>query len=700
MSLLCVCRISFRQFSPVEPAAPSPIRRVPFLFCGLLLACFIAVSNNPVLANTRDLDQKVSTLLYRDFQAQLSQTSLQKPVAVQVYFHAPEPYAVHDVLLSFNYNNTQQSISLQASVDMPRWFVAELPAALDAGEYDGFIQLQQSTEQGNEKRVEWPLKLKLGSGRQLIQWQIQPTFIGSDKLLTRYWGEVSQSWPGILVGLFLPGRAEHHKYNENIHLRPDYRLALQACADGNTHALVDLTLILEQQPVQSEWGEDLLACALNSGQRQLAHELIGLWREQGGLSIKAQSMALDLAQMELAHQQLEKAEALLIQAAEGEFTSPNNTRWRDLASRILMRKGDLQGAVELLRQGLHRQAEAALVGDPEQQLLYQTMRLNLAVALKQTGEQAVSVSLLDDIGQVTPTSQAMAALADQANVLLGWHFLEDGQGLTAQAAFNRVRLQGSSATIALLGRGYALAGAAGQVQARSPSEAAHKASFHGESIAKLKAKFNNGFISCEQFRAASGDHTVCARSRAFTVADVQLDANQRRQKALLTWLHLSQRGLPDIASQEARLRAATLLHKQQRYAEALELLETALQLLENQRAKWGQERTWLKKNMPKIIASQADSDSFWASLPWTDASKTVLAKWLAGAEVEALISLHKQAQTLQRNDLAAEAMRLLNASLLAEHKQHTQHWLRMEPEIRMRLARIYHQQVMHNQLEH
>lgn len=690
-------RINSKQFSPVEPAAPSPNKRVPFLYLSLLLYCLSALSNNDVLASIREIDEKISALHYKRLQNQLSQaqTAVQNTATVQLYLQLPADFVAHNVRLSFEYGGVQQHIPLQASTTFAHWFMAELPV-LDAGEYAGLIQLQHTISQDIEKLIQWPVKLTIGSGQQVIQWQLQPALIGSDKLLTRYWGAYPKTWPKMLLDLFWPDRVQYQAFNENISSRPDYQFALKACAAGDFKALVDMILMLKQLPVQSEQGEDLLACALNTRQRRFAHALIELWREQQALSPRAEKLALDLAQTELAYQQLDRADSLLIRRVAGEFSGQNNARWRDLSSRLLMRQGELQAALEMLARGPHLQAEDALIGDSEQQLLYQAMRLNLAAALNQSGAQLASISLLDEIGQVTPASELVAALRDQANILLGWHFLEIGQGLTAQAAFNRVQLQGDAASVALLGRGYALAGEAGQVQARGTTVAKNTSTLNGESMAALKAKFKHGFISCEQFRDASGDNTVCARPQAFSVVDTDLDERQRRNKALQTWLHLIQLDLPDLASQEARLRAATLLQKQQRYDEALVLLESALQLLEQQDTARAQERDWLDSNMTLLLTAQPDDGRFWHSLEWTALSKAWLAKWLARADVQALMKLQQQAKTLERSDLAAGVMQLLQASLIHALEQHWQQLQRMEPEIRMRLAHIHHEQVLQN----
>lgn len=114
-----------------------------------------------------------------------------------------------------------------------------------------------------------------------------------------------------------------------------------------------------------------------------------------------------------------------------------------LRAQLLMARADHAGAAALL---------AAL---PPSASLY--ARYNLGVALVKSGDPAKGGALLDQIGQQPAANEEQRSLRDRANVALGFAALQGRQPAEARRYLQRVRLDGLSATKALLGFGWAAA---------------------------------------------------------------------------------------------------------------------------------------------------------------------------------------------------------------------------------------------------
>ncbi len=82
-------------------------------------------------------------------------------------------------------------------------------------------------------------------------------------------------------------------------------------------------------------------------------------------------------------------------------------------------------------------------------------RYNLGVALVGLGRTAEGLGLLDELGQIPAEDEALLALRDRANLVLGWVWLAADEGGTARPFFKRVRQDGLHANMALLGLGWA-----------------------------------------------------------------------------------------------------------------------------------------------------------------------------------------------------------------------------------------------------
>lgn len=111
--------------------------------------------------------------------------------------------------------------------------------------------------------------------------------------------------------------------------------------------------------------------------------------------------------------------------------------------RLLIARGNNKKAVRVLREWQRKRLR-----DP-------FARYNLGVALTRLGKSQEGVGELNEVGTLTAKNDVQRALRDQANLALGFGYLEIGQGATARALFQRIRLDGPFSDKALLGLGWA-----------------------------------------------------------------------------------------------------------------------------------------------------------------------------------------------------------------------------------------------------
>jgi hypothetical protein len=82
-------------------------------------------------------------------------------------------------------------------------------------------------------------------------------------------------------------------------------------------------------------------------------------------------------------------------------------------------------------------------------------RFNLGVALVRSNRLAEGAKFLDSVGRLNSDNAEMLALRDKANLALGFAYLQINEAATAKPFLERVRLDGSQSTRALLGLGWA-----------------------------------------------------------------------------------------------------------------------------------------------------------------------------------------------------------------------------------------------------
>lgn len=181
-------------------------------------------------------------------------------------------------------------------------------------------------------------------------------------------------------------------------------------------------------------------------------------------------------------------------ALAGAAYDPNaNRAWLALAH-ASMAVGDAAGAVSALasmpvqldlNMGLRRarllarallaldrpdEAALALTAERERQDLPQLARYDLGIALIRAESISRGIALLDALGAYTGADIARKALADQANLALGYWFLDQNRGAYARRTFLRVRLDTPVTRKAMLGLGWAEISAGGLTQALLTSE--------------------------------------------------------------------------------------------------------------------------------------------------------------------------------------------------------------------------------------
>jgi outer membrane protein assembly factor BamD (BamD/ComL family) len=81
-------------------------------------------------------------------------------------------------------------------------------------------------------------------------------------------------------------------------------------------------------------------------------------------------------------------------------------------------------------------------------------RFNLGVALVRSGDVNAATGILDELGDIDPFNEELAALRDRANLALGYSLLQAGEPLAAKLPLQRVRLEGPFSNKALLGVGW------------------------------------------------------------------------------------------------------------------------------------------------------------------------------------------------------------------------------------------------------
>lgn len=224
-----------------------------------------------------------------------------------------------------------------------------------------------------------------------------------------------------------------------------------------------------------------------------------------------------------------------------------------------------------------------LVGAPAgERLVAGLLQYNLGLALIGSGAAERGWALLDRLGRGESAKVALdEALRDRANLSLGLHFLNAGQGATARAMLERIPLTGPYSNRALLGLGWAALGPQGAALASTNGEtgtARETPKF------VLKAMQRRRLIDCEDYnRRALAPTELCRRLTPLGHAAVPDEASELAVEAWTVWRELASRDARDPAVIEAwallpyaAARAAALEEAKRLYEAAVTRLETAL----------------------------------------------------------------------------------------------------------------------------
>lgn len=199
-------------------------------------------------------------------------------------------------------------------------------------------------------------------------------------------------------------------------------------------------------------------------------------------------------------------------------------------------------------------------------------RYNLAVAMVHNGEEKKGLSLLDLIGRMKALDKDLVAVRDQANLVLGWHFLRKKQGITAMGVLGRVSMEGRWSEPALLGMGWAQLAPAGEKipRVRLDREA-------GSTQAMLPAPLKHSLTELGVFHPELDESGGPA---AFERGDPPSDRTEGLKRALLFWQVLAARDPGNAAVQEGLLAIAYAYECLDDNAAARKAYESAIGIFE------------------------------------------------------------------------------------------------------------------------
>lgn len=266
--------------------------------------------------------------------------------------------------------------------------------------------------------------------------------------------------------------------------------------------------------------------------------------------------------------------------------------WQDLLIRVLLAEG--------------KPAEAAEVALKEDNASKQSpfTRYNLAIALIASDRVEQGERVLDDVGRIRPSTKEELELRDRANLALGWHFLQKGQGATAKPIFSRVRIEGASSNRALLGLGWSEVAPQGVLNAR-PETPDASAEEEKESVSSLGALLRPGFL----------DNDIYARAgmRNFRLKNGDPKTEAALKRALVPWVELLSRDPMDPAVLEAWLAIPYTLDNLGAHTQALQYYEKAVEVLEESHKRMGLALSSIKQGrmVETIVHREQEAESGW-----------------------------------------------------------------------------------------
>lgn len=679
--ILSVMRIPTAKFVATSVAA-------------LLLSIVPVVMAQEPVALLTEIDQALQEQQTAERQALVAELQ-SEPERWRVYLYVPElRLSSVELRLQRGESEPGQAQFFQSAED-PAWWVLyrDMPAP---GDYQLHLHLV-SDDDGEV--MEQSASVRLDEEVTLIQLELDWSLLGETKLDLIRWTEAQRGWLRKSWNWLWPLGTSTRTLRTVQSDRPDILHALRQCTGGQLRGLAQLQLSLAgAERVPAPLQSLALECALALDDRRLAWEWLQSWYPDAKADSDLAVPLLRWAQRETGYGAHPRALSLLRYVRAGSVPAAISLNWRELMSRLLWEAGDKSEAVAILAEGSQRDANESIIGDAQGQYLRQVMSFNLGVARTLEGDTEQGLALLDEVGRVRPQSRAAAALNDRANVLLGWHFLDQRQGATALSIFERVRQNGRDTSMALLGHGYALLLPAGEVQLRETETESLRLK-PGEGLSSLRAKYQQGFISCAQLRDASGDPGICNESRSFEQKYKRIADADREPSAIASWAMVNQvKGArsvgAELATIEARVQAGTLLLDQGKEREGGRFLRRTMEDINRMRAAYRNDTRWLKEASLVDVLQKADpgTAAFWAKLPVSSGGKAVMAQWLGEARTQILLRCSRRVARAGLSQYRAPLDAMLQAELAERWQIEIQRMERVEPDVRFGLARLLHKE--------
>lgn len=399
----------------------------------------------------------------------------------------------------------------------------------------------------------------------------------------------------------------------------------------------------------------LARCALRAGLRSRAQELLESWQAAPAVTLReAAAAGLDFAAADYRRGSLARARASL-EAMAGKPAGADLVRWRDLLSRVLFALADNAAATALLTHFDPKLDQNWTAHDGYARRLA-FMRYNLAVGSIRSGEVAAGRTLLYLLGTA---AEFTPSLRDQANLSLGWSFLESGHGASARRALSRVSLGAAQSDRALLGYGWAMLADAGEPVARAPSLPGDS-NYKSLSAPHLAALYQEGKLSCQAYNRLSLLPTsACPTGYVYTgtqfLRHLIPDDAKPEERAAAIWEFLTNRDGRGPATIEARLALALILAKLGDRARAAQELQTLLRRTASAQAAIGRAQAAIGNGrlIDGLLALEERNplqQPGWgwspSGLPELDAIG-VLRQWLAQHRTVALVQLVRDARLLR-----------------------------------------------------
>lgn len=399
----------------------------------------------------------------------------------------------------------------------------------------------------------------------------------------------------------------------------------------------------------------LARCALVAGLRSRAQMLLNAWLAGPGVPAQAAAAArLDFARADYRRGSLARARATL-EALKGKLAPGDVARWRGLLSRVLFALGDTAGATALLAD-YDPDLNQDWTTDSAYARRLAFMRYNLAVGELQSGNLEAGRSLLYLLGTAADFAPS---LRDQANLDLGWSFLESEYGASARQALSRVSLRAARSDRALLGYGWAMLADPGEPLARA-ARIAGDAQYKTLSAQHIDELYHQGKLSCQAYNRLSVTRiSVCPTGFTYSgtqfLRDLIPEDKKPGARAAAIWEVLANRGSMSLAAIEARLAQAVVLARLGDGARAHQTLQGLLADIASAQRAVAQAQTAIDQGrlVDRLVSTQtpgrgAQPGWAWApaKLPQTHAGNFLRA-WVARNRTVALLQIVRDAQLLR-----------------------------------------------------